>query len=81
MGKVVMVETPVSEEAAEALRDFPDKLPIVGQMVSRALVPAGGGADPLLAVMAAIGQEARRRGLTDEEVDAELEAWNAEDRV
>ena len=38
-------------------------------------------ADPLLPVIAALKAEARASGLTDEEIDAELAAYNAERRL
>lgn len=71
----VMIE--VEPAAAAALGDEA-KRAWVGRVVSRMLQPAS--VDRLLAVMDEISTEARQRGLTDEILEAELEAYNAERR-
>lgn len=50
----------------------------VGRIVSRMLRPAS--ADRLLALMDTISAEARESGLTEEILEAELAAYNAEGR-
>jgi hypothetical protein len=66
------------EPAAAAVLDDDTKRAWVGRIVSRMLQPAG--VDRLFAAMDAISAEARRRGLTDEILQAELDAYNAERR-
>jgi hypothetical protein len=51
---------------------------MAGRLVSRMLEPAS--VDRLFEVMDAISAEARERGLTDEILEAELAAYNAERR-
>jgi hypothetical protein len=64
------------EPAAAAVLDNDAKRAWVGRIVSRMLQPAS--VDRMLEVMGAISTEARRRGLTDELLEAELAAYNAE---
>jgi hypothetical protein len=77
---VVMVEIPVSRDAASALDDE-RRREAVGRLVSSLLRPSAGNGDPLRRVIAEIKGEARAGGLTDAEIDAELAAYNAENRV
>ena len=51
---------------------------LAGRLVSRMLEPAS--VERLFEVMDAISAEARERGLTDETLEAELAAYNAEHR-
>jgi hypothetical protein len=80
MNDVVMVEIPVTPEAAEALGDLARRRRI-GKLVSSMLRPQSPGDDPLAAVFASIKSVARADGLTDEEIEAELAAYNAERRL
>ena len=66
------------EPAAAAALDDPATRARIGRLVSRALRPAS--VERLFAVMDAISDEARSRGLTDEILDEELAAHNAEYR-
>jgi hypothetical protein len=66
------------EPAAAAVLSSDAKRAWVGRIVSRMLQPAS--VERLAEVMDAISAEARRRGLTDEILDAELAAYNAERR-
>ncbi len=77
---VVMVEIPVSRAAAEALTDA-DNRSRVGKLVSGLLRPRSPADDPLAALFAETKRAARAAGLTDEDIDAELAAYNAERRV
>jgi hypothetical protein len=77
---VVMVEIPVSREAAAALSD-PKKRSRVGELVSGLVTPRSAEEDPLMALFAEITRKARAAGLTDEDVEAELTAYNAERRI
>jgi hypothetical protein len=77
---VVMVEIPVSREAAAALSD-PRKRDRVGRLVSGLVTPRSSGEDPLMAVFADITRKARAAGLTDVDVESELAAYNAERRI
>jgi hypothetical protein len=80
MAGTVMVEIPVTPEAAEALGDAARRERI-GKLVSSVLHPESPGDDPLAAVIASIKSLARADGLTDEEIEVELAAYNAERRV
>ena len=77
MADTVMVEIPVT---AEALGD-PERRQRVGKLVSSMLRPQSLGDDPLAAIFATIKSAARAGGLTDEEIEAELAAYNAERRL
>ena len=79
MGKLVMVEIPVTEEAAALLRD-PSCAEHMGRILSEILVPSSPSSARLMALMAQAGYEARGNGLTDEMVDEELAIYNSERR-
>jgi hypothetical protein len=76
----VMVEIPLTPEAAQALGD-PERRERIGRRVSRMLRPQSPGDDPLAAIFASIKHAARADGVTDEEIEAELAAYNAERRL
>jgi hypothetical protein len=80
MTDTVLVEIPVTPEAAEALGD-PERRERIGKLVSSMLRPHCSGDDPLAAILASIKTLARADGLTDEEIEAELAAYNAERRL
>ena len=80
MDDIVMVEIPVSRDAAPALDDERRRA-AVGRLVSNLLRPSAANGDPLRRVIAEIKSEAHADGLTDAEIDAELAAYNAENRV
>jgi hypothetical protein len=80
MNEVVMIEIPVTPEAAEALGDLARRQR-VGKLVSSMLRPESPDADPLAAIFASIKSAARADGLTDEDIEAELAAYNAEGRL
>jgi hypothetical protein len=80
MDDVVMVQIPVSREAAKALSDE-DCRRKIGRLVSDILRPSSLENDPLAALIAEVKVNARTDGLTDEEIDAELAAYNAERRL
>lgn len=80
MTEVVLIEIPVSREAAEALGDE-SKRQKVGKLVSDILRPSSPERDPLTGLIAGLKAEAAADGLTIEEIDAELSAYNAEGRV
>jgi hypothetical protein len=73
----VPVTLDVTPEAAAALQD-PATRARVARLVSRVMRPAS--AERLFAAMDALSAEARRRGLTDEILEEELAAYNAERR-
>ncbi len=79
MDDVVMVLIPVSPDAAEALRGEETRARL-GRIVSRMLRPSSPDADPLLPLIKQLKAEVRVAGLTDEQIDAELAAYNAERR-
>ena len=80
MPDTVMVEIPVSPEAAVALEDDRRRARI-GKLVSDILRPSSAERDPLAALITEVKAEARADKLTDEEIDAELAAYNAERRL
>jgi hypothetical protein len=79
MDDIVMVAIPVSAEAAKALADEARRSR-VGKIVSDLLRPNSPESDPLAVLIAEVKKGARRAGLTDEEIEAELDAYNAERR-
>lgn len=76
----IVVGIPVSPEAANMLRDQ-SRVRAVGRLVSNILRPSSPETDPLAAVIAEIKAEAHADGLTDDAIDAELAAYNAEGRL
>jgi len=79
MGETIDVSIPVEPKAAAALRDAHNRAAI-GRLVSRVLHPRPGD-DPLVEAIAALKAEVCATGLTDAEIDAELDAYNAERRT
>ena len=78
MNDAVIIEIPVSPEAAAALADA-DRRSALGRYISRML--QGAKARDLLAeAIAEAKAEARAAGLTDADIDAELAVYNAERR-
>ena len=77
MDDVVEVTIPVEARAAAALADAGTR-EMVGRLVSRMLRPTG--ADGPMDAIARLKADAHARGLTDEIVDEELAAYNAERR-
>jgi hypothetical protein len=73
----VDVPIPVEADVAAALDDAMVRA-MAGRLVSRMLQPAS--VERLFNTMDAIASDAARRGLTDEILDAELAAYNAERR-
>ncbi len=78
MNKLVRVEIPVDEAAAEALKDA-DRRARIGRLVSQ-LARLDQGPDPLAALLERTSRAAEAAGLTDEAIDAELAACDAERR-
>jgi hypothetical protein len=78
MNRTVSIEILVDEPAAEALADA-DQRARIGRLVSQ-VARLHKGPDPLAAVLERTSDAAQRKGLTDEEIDAELAAYNAERR-
>ena len=72
----VDVTLPVDAEAAKAL-DSPARREAAGRYLS-SLLKGGRVRDVLAEAIADAKREARASGLTDEDIDAELEAWRAE---
>ncbi len=78
MADSVEVTIPVEPEAAVALADARNRA-AVGRLVSRVLRPRA-GPTALAEAIAALKAEARESGLTDDAIDAEHAAYNAERR-
>ena len=79
MGKLVKIELEVTPEAASRLRDE-DSRRRAGELLSRIVCTERGEADPLMRLFEEIGRDAEAAGLTDEEIEAELAAYNTERR-
>lgn len=79
MSDYVAVEIPVRRDVAELLRDK-RRADQIGKLVSEMLRPSSPASDPLAALIREVKADARAGGLTDEEIDAELAAYNAEHR-
>lgn len=77
MPDTVPVTIDVEPDIAAALED-PATRARIGRLVSRMLQPRN--VENLVTAIAALKEEAHRRGLTDEVVDEELAAYNAERR-
>jgi hypothetical protein len=78
MTEMSKIEIPVEKATAEALTDG-QRLAAVGRLVDRLVRPSAD--DPLIAVFERTAAEARAGGLTDNEIEAELAAYNAERRA
>lgn len=78
MPDTVPVTIEVEPDVAEALQDPATRARVV-RLIRRTLRPAG--VEELFAAMDALSDEARRRGLTVEILEAELAACNAERRA
>ena len=76
MDTTVQVTLPVDAEAAKAL-DTPARREAAGRYLS-GLLTGERVRDVLAEAIADAKREARASGLTDEAIDAELEAWRAE---
>ncbi|MBV8770925.1 MAG: hypothetical protein JO166_01165 [Deltaproteobacteria bacterium] len=78
MENTVDVMIPVDAEAAKALQS-PARREAVGRYLS-ALLKGGRARDLLAEAIAEAKRDARAHGLTDEEIEAELDEWRAERR-
>jgi hypothetical protein len=78
MNRLVPIEISVDEAAADALKDA-DRRARIGRLVSQ-VARLDQGPDPLAAVLERTSRAAAAAGLTDEAIDAELAAYNAERR-
>ncbi|WP_395715125.1 hypothetical protein [Reyranella sp.] len=76
MGSMIEVIIPIESEAAKAL-ETPARREAVGRYLS-GLLKDGRLASVLSEAIADAKREARASGLTDDDIDAELEAWRAE---
>ncbi|HZZ21728.1 MAG TPA: hypothetical protein VFE60_03730 [Roseiarcus sp.] len=79
MDNTVDVIIPVDAEAAKTL-ESPARREAVGRYLS-GLLKGGRARDVLKEAIAEAKREARAHGLTDEEIDAELDEWRAERRA
>ena len=78
MNRTVSIEILVDEQAAEALADA-DTQARIGRLVSQ-VAPLHKGPDPLAAILVRTSGAAPTERSTDQEIDAELAAYNAERR-
>ena len=77
MTLVTQIQIPVLAETAAALSDA-RRMAAIGRLVDRMV--RTGIDDPLTAVLEEAAREAKARGLTEADVEAELAAYNAERR-
>jgi hypothetical protein len=78
LNEVVKVEFPIDAAAADVLKDDAAR-ERVGRLISRVALLYH-GRDILAEVLTGTAQAAADAGLTDSEVDAELAAYNSEQR-
>jgi hypothetical protein len=78
MAQMPKIEISVEEPTAAALSDA-RRREAAGRLIERLVRPSAD--DPLIAVFEWTASEARGAGLTEEEIEAELTAYNAERRV
>lgn len=78
MADTVPVTIEVEPDVAAALQNPATRARVL-RLIRRTLQPAG--VEKLFAAMDALSDEAHRRGLTDEILEAELAAYNAERRT
>ena len=76
MGNLVYLVIPVDAETARLLSS-PARREAVGRYLG-SLLSGQGGVSALAEAISDAKQEARANGLTDADIDAELEAWRAE---
>ena len=77
MSQVSKIEIPVEEATAAALTDT-RRREAVGRLIDRLVRP--GADDPLIALFDRMSDEANKAGLTEDDINAELSAYNAERR-
>jgi len=80
MSNTVEVPIPLDAEAARAL-ESPARRAAAGRYLSGLLKGGGRARDLLEEAIAELKQEARSSGLTDQDIDAELEAWRSERKI
>jgi hypothetical protein len=78
VNRVSKIEIQVAEATAAALSDA-RRLAAVGRLVDRLVRP--GADDRLIALFERTSADARKAGLTEDDIDAELAGYNAERRV
>ena len=79
MSTAIRIEIPVTEETARRLGGDARRAEAVGRLVDRMVRPTQED-DPLAALLEAAARAAQAAGLTEEEIEAELAAYNAERR-
>ncbi|HET9107420.1 MAG TPA: hypothetical protein VFN79_09525 [Steroidobacteraceae bacterium] len=79
MGTTIDVSIPVDSDAARALEN-PARRAAAGRYLS-GLIKGGRAGDLIEEAIAEAKREARAKGLTDSEIDAELRAWRSEQRT
>lgn len=77
--RTIPVTFQLDPETATALAD-PVTRARIERLIRHTARPPAGSVDRLFAAMDALSDDAERRGLTDEILDAELAAYNAEHR-
>ena len=78
MNQLSKIEIPVEEATAAALSDV-RRLAAVGRLIDRLVRP--GADDPLIALFERTSADAAKAGLTEDEINVELAAYNAERRA
>lgn len=78
MNQTSKIEIPVTPATARALSDA-RRLEAVGRLVDRLVRP--GADDPLIALLERTAADATMAGLTEDMINEELAAYNAERRI
>jgi hypothetical protein len=78
MNQLSKIEMPVEEATAAALADA-RRLEAVGRLIDRLVRPSAD--NPLIALLERASAKAQAAGLTADEIEAELAAYNAERRA
>lgn len=77
MNETVLITIPVSPSAAELLRDDPQRREVVGRLISRMVRPGLPDEDPLIAFLNALPRRPDLPVMTEEEIEAEIDAARA----
>lgn len=80
MNETVAIAIPVSPEAAALLRQDSRRLDLLGDMISRMMLPTGEREDPLLALLDSLPRDAAAPELSPGEIAAEIAAARADRR-
>jgi hypothetical protein len=81
MSDTEVIPIPVSRAAAALLRDDPQRREVVGRLISRMVRPGQPDEDPLIAFLNALPPRPDLPEMTEEEIEAEIDAARAARRT